>query len=139
VVRDDITVLAGSSPWCQDGELPSSGLIQATNGDLYGTTNAGGAGPCNGGCGTIFRLSVGLGPFVETQPSSGNVGAAVNILGTDLTGATSVSFDGTAAVFTVVGHSLITATVPAGASSGELQVVTPGGTLSSNVPFLVVP
>jgi len=113
----------------------ASGLVQATNGDLYGTTSGGGAH----GNGTIFRLSVGLGPFVETQPSSGTVGAAVNILGTDLTGATSVSFDGTVAVFTVVGHSLITATVPAGASSGEVQVVTPSGTLSSNVPFLVVP
>ena len=124
-----------SQSGCTDGETPETGLVQATNGDLYGTTFYGGA--YNGG--TIFRLSVGLGPFVETQPSSGNVGAAVNILGTDLTGATSVSFDGTAAVFTVVGHSLITATVPAGASSGEVQVVTPGGTLSSNVPFQVVP
>jgi len=121
---------------CTDGDNPYSGLVQATNGDLYGTTFYGGA---HGGDGTIYRLSVGLGPFVETQPRSGNVGAAVNILGTDLTGATSVSFDGTAAVFTVVGHSLITTTVPAGASSGEVQVVTPGGTLSSNVPFLVVP
>jgi len=119
---------------CTDGSSPNV-LVQATNGNLYGTTRGGGAH----NAGSIFRLSVGLGPFVETQPSSGNVGAAVNILGTDLTGATSVSFDGIAAVFTVVGHSLITTTVPAGASSGEVQVVTPGGTLSSNVPFLVVP
>jgi len=118
-----------------DGSNPTAALVQATNGDFYGTMFYGGAN----NAGTIFRLSVGLGPFVETQPRSGNVGAAVNILGTDLTGATSVSFDGTAAVFTVVGHSLITATVPAGASSGEVQVVTPGGTLSSNVPFQVVP
>jgi len=124
-----------SESGCVDGKNPKAGLVQATNGDIYGTTEFGGAH----GSGAIFRLDVGLGPFVEAQPSSGNVGAVVNILGTDLTGATSVSFDGTAAVFAVVGHSLITTTVPAGANSGEVQVVTPSGTLSSNVPFLVVP
>jgi uncharacterized repeat protein (TIGR03803 family) len=91
---------------CTDGENPLAGLFQATGGDLYGTTYGGGAiDPCPGnllpGCGTIFSLSVGLGPFVETQPTSGSVGAAVKILGTDLKGATSVSFDGIAAVFEV--------------------------------------
>jgi uncharacterized protein (TIGR03437 family) len=74
---------------------------------------------------------------VETQTTSGEVGATVNILGSDLTGATSVSFNGIAATFTVVSRSLITATVPAGASTGTIEVVTPSGTLSSNVPFRV--
>src|ERR1039458_6019331 len=112
---------------CTDGEAPHAGLVQATNGDFYGTTFKGGAN----NDGTIFSLSVGLGPFVKTQPTSGNVGAAVKILGTNLTGATSVSFNGPAAVFTAVSPSLITPTVPAGASSGKVQVVTPSGTLSS--------
>ena len=76
---------------------------------------------------------------MKPRPPFGKVGATVKILGTDLTGATSVSFNGTAAVFTVVSSSEITTTVPAGASSGEVQVVTPGGTLSSNVAFRVVP
>jgi uncharacterized protein (TIGR03437 family) len=67
------------------------------------------------------------------------VGAAVKILGTALTGATSVTFNGTAAVFNVVAPSLITATVPAGATTGTVEVVTPGGTLSSNVPYRVAP
>ena len=79
--------------------------------------------------GTVFSLSVGLGPFVETQPTSGKVGAAVKILGTNLTGATSVTFNGTAAVFKVVSSSEITTTVPAGATTGKVQVVTPHGTL----------
>jgi uncharacterized protein (TIGR03437 family) len=67
------------------------------------------------------------------------VGAGVRILGTNLTGATSVTFNGTPAVFTMVSNSFITTTVPAGATSGNVQVVTPGGTLSSNVPFRVLP
>jgi uncharacterized protein (TIGR03437 family) len=82
---------------------------------------------------------VGLGPFVETLTTSGKVGAAVEILGTDLTGATSVTFNGTAATFTVLSQTLITTTVPAGATTGTIQVVTPSATLLSNVPFRVLP
>jgi uncharacterized repeat protein (TIGR03803 family) len=108
-------------------------LVQDTNGILYGTTADGGTH----GDGTVFRLAVGLRPFVETQPASGNVGAAVNILGTNLTGATSVSFNGTAATFTVVSSSEITTNVPVGATTGEVRVVTPSETLSSNVRFRV--
>jgi uncharacterized protein (TIGR03437 family) len=80
---------------------------------------------------------VSLGPFVETQTTSGKVGAAVKILGSDLIGATSVTFNGTAATVTVVSRYLITTTVPAGATTGTVQVVTPNGTLSSNLPFRV--
>jgi uncharacterized protein (TIGR03437 family) len=77
---------------------------------------------------------------VETEKTSGKLGATVKILGTGLTGATSVSFNGTAAVFTVVSPSLITTTVPAGATSGTVQVAgTPSGTLSTYVPYQVLP
>ena len=129
-----------SQTGCMDGQIPAGGLIQDTNGTFYGTTFGGGASAtCYLGCGTVFSLSVGLGPFVETQTTSGEVGAVVKILGTDLTGATSVGFNGMPAVFTVVSPSLITTTVPAGASTGKVIVVTPRRTLSSNVPFQVRP
>jgi len=118
---------------CADGQYPYAGLFQGTDGNLYGTTYQGGAA----GSGTVFKLSVGLGPFVEMLPASAAAGTAVKILGTNLTGATSVSFNGTAAVFKVVSASLITTTVPTGATSGAVQVVTPGGKLLSNVPFTV--
>jgi hypothetical protein len=39
--------------------------------------------------------------------------------------------------FTVVSPTEITTTVPAGATTGEVEVVTPRGTLSTNVPFRV--
>jgi hypothetical protein len=76
---------------------------------------------------------------VRPTDTFGKVGSSVNVLGADLTGATSVSFNGTPATFTVHSASLITTTVPAGATAGTVQVVTPGGTLLSNVPFNVVP
>jgi uncharacterized repeat protein (TIGR03803 family) len=119
---------------CPDGFSPSNTLMQATNGDLYGTTADGGAH--RGG--TVFQFSVGLGPFVETLPASGAVGTTVIILGTDLTGVSSVTFNGTAAAFSADSATAISATVPAGASTGTIVVTTPSGTLSSNVPFRVM-
>jgi len=120
---------------CTDGDKPYAGLVQDTNGTFYGTTFQGGVK----GQGTVFSLSVGLGPFVETNPPAGKVGAPVGILGTNLIGATSVTFNGTAAEFTVKSATLIIATVPSGATSGTVQVQLPSGTLSSNVPFIVLP
>jgi uncharacterized repeat protein (TIGR03803 family) len=119
---------------CSDGGDPQAALVQGTDGNFYGTTAAGGAS-CD--CGNVFSLSVGLAPFVETLPISGTVGTAVQILGTNLNAATSVTFNGTAAGFTAVSNSLITTTVPAGASTGSVQVTTPSGTLLSNVAFVI--
>jgi uncharacterized repeat protein (TIGR03803 family) len=124
-----------SQSGCSDGDLPYAGLMQSTNGEFYGTTYYGGSG---GNFGAVFSLSLGLGPFVETQTTSGKVGAAVDILGTSLIGATSVTFNGVAAVFKVASSSEITTTVPTGATTGLVEVVTPGGTLISNVPFRVL-
>jgi uncharacterized repeat protein (TIGR03803 family) len=116
-----------------DGYDPIGVMFQATNGVFYGQTTLGGSG----GEGTIFSLDVGLRSFVETAPTSGTVGTNVIILGNKLTGATSVTFNGTSASFTVASKSEITATVPSGATTGPVKVTTPSGTLTSNVNFLV--
>jgi hypothetical protein len=76
---------------------------------------------------------------VKTLPAYGKPGAEIKILGTDLTGASNVSFNGTAAEFSVERPSEILAIVPSGATTGNVQVVTPGGTLLSNVAFVVRP
>jgi len=117
-----------------DGEIPQGGLLQATSGTFYGTTSFGGAD----NVGTVFSLSVGLGPLVKTVQRAGKVGSTVIVLGTNLTGASSVTFNGTAAAFTVVSPTEITAVVPAGATLGPLAVTTPGGTLFSSL-FQVEP
>ncbi|HEY6292268.1 MAG TPA: IPT/TIG domain-containing protein [Terriglobia bacterium] len=87
--------------------------------------------------GTVFSLSVGLGPFVETLPTSGAVGSAVKILGNNLTGSTSVTFNGTKATFKVVSSTEITTTVPSGATTGKVKVTTLTRTLISNINFRV--
>ena len=116
-----------------DGQNPTGGLLQATDGNFYGTTYFGGAN----NFGTVFKLANGLSSYVKINPTSGPTGQAVTILGTGLTGASSVKFNGTAATFTVVSSSEITTTVPTGATTGTVSVTTSGGTLNSNVPFTV--
>lgn len=48
-----------AKPNCTDGAHPMASLIQASDGNLYGTTYNGGTNTesCNGGCGTIFRIT----------------------------------------------------------------------------------
>ena len=125
----------------KDGAGPYAALVQDTNGSFYSATNYGGNLSCSApgatGCGTVFRLSVGLGPFVETLPSSGRVGALVRILGTDLTDVTCVMFNGVVARYKVVSKTLISTLVPAGANTGFVTVTTSGKTLKSNVKFRV--
>jgi uncharacterized repeat protein (TIGR03803 family) len=167
-----------SSLPCADGNRPNVALIQATDGNFYGTTDQGGTynrgtlfqitsggaekilhsfssaghvgqliqatdgnlyGMKSGSTdsGSVFKLDMGLGPFIETLPTAGAAGTKVTVLGTDLTGATLVSFNGVPATFKVVSASEITARVPSGATSGTVEVTTPSGTLSSNVVFRV--
>jgi uncharacterized repeat protein (TIGR03803 family) len=129
---------------CPEGNEPNA-LTQGTDGSFYGIAVGGGigygAGECFNigpqGCGTAFRLSVGLGPFVETQPVAGKPGQSARILGSDLKGATRVTFNGAAAKFAIVSQTEITTTVPADATTGYVEVVTPRGTLKSNEKFLV--
>jgi hypothetical protein len=52
------------------------------------------------------------GPFVETLPASGKVGAAVIILGNNQTDASSVTFSGTPAMFIVLSVPKIQTTMP---------------------------
>ena len=71
------------------------------------------------------------------NPTSGPVGTSVMLTGTNLSGATGVSFNGKAATtFSVVNSMTVTATVPTGATSGNVTVTTPGGT-SNGVAFTV--
>jgi hypothetical protein len=69
-------------------------------------------------------------------PASGAVGSQVVVSGNGFTGASQVLFNGTASKFTVNSDSQITATVPATATTGQIQV---NGLSSSATSFTVVP
>ena len=122
-----------------DGSLgcqPYATLTQHTNGKLYGTTNTGGSF----NQGVFFSVDIGAAPFVTFLPAARQVGHTVEILGQGLTGTTAVSFNGTpATAFNVYANTYMTATVPAGATTGFITVTTPSGTLTSNKQFQVKP
>jgi hypothetical protein len=78
--------------------------------------------------GPTFTVNVAPPTVSSLSPTSGLVGSSVVITGTNLLGATSVSFGSAAAAFTVNSATQITATVPASAITGLVSVSTPGGT-----------
>ena len=95
-------------PGCLDGEYPNAGVIQGSDGSLYGTTYYGGAN----GWGTVFKvtaegtLSV-LHSFAGTPseggyPSAGLIqGANGNFYGTTLHGGANTCFEGCGTVFKI--------------------------------------
>jgi uncharacterized repeat protein (TIGR03803 family) len=114
-------------------------IVQHTNGILYGDTPVGGEiNLCDQGCGVFYSLNLGLKPFVNLVSTSGKVGKTVEILGQGFKGTTAVSFNGTAANFSVKSDSYLTTIVPHGATTGFVTATTPKGKLKSNKKFRVI-
>ena len=90
---------------------------------------------------TSFTVTGGGGspPTVTSfTPTSGPVGTSVTINGTNFTGVTAVQFNGTSATsYTVVSSVKITASVPAGATTGKIAVSNASGTGTSSAGFTV--
>jgi hypothetical protein len=128
-----------------DGDLPSSTLIQNTNGLVYGTTPSGGGG--GGGCpstcqGVFFSVATGDAAFVDLEPTqkTGFVGASVGLFGQGFSSASVVKFGGVAATTkTLSGTTYMTAVVPAGAHTGPVTVTTGATTLTSPQTYKVKP
>lgn len=104
----------------------------ATTGPLHITTPSGTADSA-----TNFTVT-GSPTITSFSPTSGPVGTSVVITGTNLTGATSVRFNTTAATSYVVDLATqITATVPTGATPGPIQITTASGIATSATNFTV--
>ena len=85
-------------------------------------------------------FSVSLVPLVSSfTPFSGAIGTEVTLTGAHFTGATSVTFNGTAAsIFTVDSDTQLRAEVPAGATNGSISLTNIDGSSQSANDFLVV-
>jgi RHS repeat-associated protein len=77
-------------------------------------------------------FTVRFGPSItDVSPASGTIGTLVTITGTNFEpGATTVTFNGLAAVVRTVSPTVITTTVPVGTATGPLVVVTSRGSAS---------
>jgi cytochrome c peroxidase len=107
--------------------------------------------PAGATTGPITITTPGSGPLITTTrftvtpavtsfaPASGGSGTSVTITGTNFTGATAVRFNGAPATFTVSNSGTVTTTVPAGATTGPITVITLDGTATSAASFTVIP
>ncbi len=100
----------------------SAGVVDVT------VQTPGGTSP-NTSADDFTYTGVSVPAVTSISPTSGPIGTTVVITGTGFTGATSVTFGGVAATFTVNSPTQITATVPNGAPSGsiDVRVTGPGG------------
>lgn len=77
--------------------------------------------------------------IITFTPAGGAVGAAVRLEGGGFQGVTEVRFNGTKAAFQVVSPLRVDATVPAGATTGPLALVTTNGTFTTESLFALPP
>jgi IPT/TIG domain len=92
------------------------------------------------GSGNALIYSNGVAPpsITSFTPTSGKPGKAVTIKGKNLSGATSVTFDGVKATITSDTATQIKVKVPKEAKTGKIAVTTPGGTATSATKFKVM-
>src|SRR6266511_3924968 len=84
------------------------------------------------------RPGWGAAPTITSfTPTAGPVGTSVTITGTNLSGATSVKFNGVSVTITSNTATQIVTKVPAGATTGKITVTTAGGTATSATNFTV--
>ena len=86
---------------------------------------------------TVTGGGSGAPNITNFTPRSGPVGTSVTITGNTFLAVNSVRFSGVAAAFTINSSTIISATVPAGATTGKVSVSGPGGSDQSVGNFTV--
>ena len=96
--------------------------------------------PINTGVSATSFVVIQAPVITAFTPNNGVAGTVVVLTGNNFAGTTQVTFNGTVAlIYTVNSNTQITATVPAGATTGLISVTAIGGTGSSTTPFIIPP
>jgi DNA/RNA endonuclease G (NUC1) len=120
-----------SNPWTM--YVTSGNQIAADTGLTFFT-----ALPSSVASALLAKVDGATAPSISSfSPGTGAVGASVVITGSAFTSVSSVTFNGTAASFTVNSSTQITATVPTGATTGAIAVTAAGGVATSSTNFTV--
>jgi DNA/RNA endonuclease G (NUC1) len=133
VIAINVPNIAGirSTPWTNF--LSSASVIQTNTGFTFFTAVA-------TNIAEVLRARVdgALPPGLTSfSPASAATNASVTLTGSNFTAASIVKFNSAYASFTVNSGTQITATVPAGATTGNISVVAPGGLATSTSSFTV--
>ena len=119
-------------------DLTSSATFSAETGIEYRIA-VDGAGGHSGDISLNWRLSPEIPEIADIHPVQGSVGESIVITGTRLGSVTDVTFNGLSAQsFVVDSESQITATIPTGAVSGPIELVTQSGVVISDSEFTLV-
>ena len=119
------------------GDTPNSDLLLHTNGTIYGQAFHGGTKTAYG---VVFSFTNNLKPFVTPLVlRTAKVGAAVSLLGQGFATATGVTFGTTAATYTVVSDTFLTAKPVAGSTTAQITVKEPAGNLLTPLKFKIAP
>jgi hypothetical protein len=112
--------------------------------DLNSSVTIDSSDSCTNGCFFGHNVTSGIvqgggaAPTITSfVPTSGPVGTSVTITGTNLTGATSVKFNGVSATITSNTATQIVTKVPTGATTGPITLTTANGTATSATNFTV--
>jgi uncharacterized repeat protein (TIGR03803 family) len=130
----DMGLEYGAAP----GGMNGPGIIQGSDGALYGTARNGGTYQM----GTVYRIDLGLPPphpvIGYMSPTAAAPGTDVLIEGQYLLGVSAVSFNGVPARTVISrGTDYVLAVVPEGATSGPVTLTTPNGSVTSKSNFTV--
>jgi hypothetical protein len=122
------------------GAVSPIAVSSLTNGDSYTftvTATSFAPGPPSASSNAVTPSPGSTPTITSFSPKSGPVGKVVTIKGTNLTGATKVTFNGKAATITSDTATKIKVKVPASATTGKIQVTTPDGKVKSASNFTV--
>ena len=120
-----------NNPW--QNYLTSVNQLQTNTGFTFFTA-------LNTNLAAVLRAKVDGSPacgITNLNPTSGLVNSSVIIRGTNLTGTTTVAFNGVNATFTLNSVNQITAIVPNTATTGPISVIAAGGLATSTNNFTV--
>jgi uncharacterized repeat protein (TIGR03803 family) len=139
-----------------DGAQPYAGLIQGTEGDLYGITTAGGAVGGVGGSGTIFKIDAGLPPPTTSGTTAQTitfpaiaaqtVGASVTLgatassgLAVNYTVSGPATLSGSTLTFTALGTVKVTASQPGNSTYAAATPVVQNITVGKGAQTITFP